>query len=422
MTDPGNDDPLKVAADATSVDEFPDYIIKRDSKGNTTWIDEQVELFDMSFLGVRFDTGHFINDELSNRLKEAQKVLYKKCLREKQQEREEKQKEQPDKPLPPITTLSEVQFRQWCWDGQEPFDANGTPSILPHGGLKDIKNPASRHSSGSAFDTNLATNPYIPTRSPTHPPQPPGFTLGGEIQPVPKGFPSDVRRFHEDNIWKPALAVFDRAHALFYGVPADLSTELKTDKAEETYRRFKSVSYAVGAYFQYAYLKGISTTLAPLSRQQFETSFISDFNDGLMNPDAPHVDGTKLFAGLNSAQRSKVLDEYYQAIVADRRTVQLAIISGNIVIGLDGSLSFPQQNQRDPCRGIFNFRQEAFVELVKTQKLRWGGAMFGDLGSGDVQHFDLDLHFVNGKKFTVSSPDHGKTFVKTEVTTSQGGK
>ena len=80
--------------------------------------------------------------------------------------------------------------------------------------------------------------------------------------------------------------------------------------------------------------------------------------------------------------------------------MQYNSVSGSVILNDDGSLGFSdgQAVQRNPQDGILNLRQEVVVELVSGQGLRWGGCMFGNDVSGDMQHFDLDGHYVGTEK------------------------
>jgi hypothetical protein len=370
--------PTGPIAQATTAPQFPLYITDKTTVGDPIqWADTTVQLYDLSFLGIHFGSG--VNDEMSNRLIEAQKTMYLQALTEKQQAD------------PSVTQVSESDFGKWCWLSQEPSDS-GAPlisAIQKHVGLKDQKHPNSRHASGSAVDVNLFCNPYIPTRS--------GQTLGGELQNFDKDFftvnPSfTARSFHEQKIWGPAFEVFDRAFKLCYGQPCDLN-------AEDMHLRFKRLSVAVQAYFLYAYPfrpGGANDNPQPKSAADFATGFGSDFDDGNFDPGAVDAAGNNLAQSMQT-NRQGTLDAFYNQIIADYTTVQRITVSGNLMIHSDLSISFPVQRQRDPCRGIFNIRKEVFVALVQGQKMRWGGCMFGARASGDTMHFDLDGHIVDGK-------------------------
>ncbi len=381
---------------ATATPVLPDYITAATPTGEIDWTDRKVLLHDMSFLGKRFGKNpdfpfHGINIDLAKRLVRAQTALYALAYQDKVDDLAANGQPPPEK-------LTEPEFRAWCWTGQQAADANFVAQVDSHVGIKDKRNPNSKHASGSALDINVTCNPYMPVRGADG-------TLGGEVHKPPQDkntkkpvFTGNVRQLHIDKIWRPAMIIYDRAQTLFEGKPADVRPDFSHANAADMYTRFRTLSYSLEAYFRLAF-NTVRSKANPLQKSfaEFKTGFLNDLQDNLIDPNALHIDGTPLVPAVSGPNPDPTLQAFYDQIVADYAFFKFPTVSGNVVIAADGSISLPPIAQRDPCNGVFNVRQEVFMEMVKVQKLRWGGAMFGP-DSGDNMHFDLNGHFIDGEQ------------------------
>ncbi|MDB5051388.1 MAG: Peptidoglycan-binding domain 1 protein [Fibrobacteres bacterium] len=381
---------------ATATAVPPAFITDLTETGEIDWTDRKVKLFDMSFLGKRFGTNkdfpaNGINKDLAQRLVRAQTALYALAYQDKVDDLAA-----AGQPAP--AALTEAEFRVWCWTGQQPGDVNQVAQVDLHVGIKDKKNPNSKHASGSALDINVFANPYMPVRDGSG-------TLGGEIHSSPKDAAKKpifdaptLRKLHEDKLWRPAMVIFDRASMLYEGVPADLHPDLNGANAADMYKRFRTASYCIESYFRFAF-NPVRSKINPLQKTfaEFKTEILNELSDGFIDPKAVHIDGTPLVPAISGPNPDPTLQAFYDQIVADYAFFKMPIVSGSVVIGADGSVSLPGNAQRDPCNAVFNVRQEVFMEMVKIQKLRWGGTMFGK-DSGDTMHFDLNGHFIDGEQ------------------------
>lgn len=379
---------------------FPKYVTELAPKGDIEFDGKKVDLFNFGFLGVDFATG--VNKDLGTRLRNANIKLYSQAFGDRMDEAIK-----AGQPIP--AELSKEEFRAWCWKGQFPANAGGVPQIRQHGGAQDRGNPSSKHSSGSAVDINYEACPWMPVRDAKG-------VHGGEMhktkdpdpddpkKKIPR-FKGDFRALYTEKLWRPAFVIFDRASALFTGKPADLNPDLAVATANaantaRTIARFGEFSYALASYFRYAFHpanSGKNPKQKPV--EEFKAALQADIQAGKVHPDALHVDGTtKLIPALQGPGADAVFQAFYDAIVADHAFMPRVITVGKLVTEADGSIVGPAAGgQRDPCNGVCNIRKEVLMELIVNQKLRWGGAMFGT-DSGDTMHFDLDGHFIDGKK------------------------
>ncbi|HKP97976.1 MAG TPA: hypothetical protein VJ385_19750 [Fibrobacteria bacterium] len=375
--------------------DFPTFVKEKKSTGTIEFQGRQVELFNFSFLGVDI-AGGGVNKDLAERLINAQTALYSLAFQDRMD-----QLAKEGKPAP--AELTKDEFKAWCWLGQEPSNG-GAPQIRQHGGFQDRGNPSSKHSSGSAIDINYEACPWTPVRDANG-------VHGGELHKTkdpnedPKKriflFKGDFRALHTDKVWKPAFVIFDRANALFQGKPADLRPELDRGKADDMYHRFRAFSYNLQTYFRYAFHPANSGR-KPLQKpfEEFKAALETDLSTGLIHDNAVHVDGTPLKPALKGPNPDATFQAFYDKIVEDHAFMPKVITVGKLTVDANGDITGPGGRQRDPCNGVFNMRKEVFMEMVVKQKLRWGGAMFGT-DSGDTMHFDLDGHFIDGKKVTV---------------------
>lgn len=440
-------DPTVNAVAATVGPQYPDWLLETKEMGEKDFKLPKdpntytVKLFGFNFLGRAFASG--VNIDLLQKLLDVQKKMYDLAKREL-----EKQED-----------LTPEEFSNWVWMGQNPvwLDRVKVKDIEGHIGYRPN---SALHSSGSAVDINVRYNPYMALRK--------GDTYGGESHPVPGSLavrkarsdpkntellasmsddelveladppkkpkdqknppPAPVKNPKIDQIkaalgraktdilkalvWKPAVEVYDRAYSLYGGTKANVADHKNKTSAEgieETVQRFQGVSFAVALYFGFAFKAAKQRSFEEFSAL-FENSF--DNEDGGIHPNATLGTGENLAAAM-AANRDRTLHALYDQIVRDRDIIRLGIVIGHVEItddGADGKASLPTKApQRDPTRGLLNLRGELIVELVRSG-LSWGGTMWeiGKDGSGDMMHFDLRGHFVDGQQVDVKKVDAKK--------------
>jgi hypothetical protein len=390
---------------------FPSYVKEFKDKGDIEFNGKAVKLVSFGFLGVDFATG--VNKDLGQRLRAANIALYGKAFGDRVDEAIK-----TGQPIP--AELTKEEFRAWCWKGQFPTTGAGVPQIRQHGGAQDRGNSSSKHSSGSAVDINYQACPWMPVRNSAT------QAHGGEFHKTkdpdpsdPTGkkkivrFKGDFRALYTEKLWKPAFEIFDRANSLFHGKDVDLTPDLdmepSTDaekvkafeaKTARTIARFGEFSYALESYFRYAFHPA-NTGKNPQRKtlEEFKSALLADIQANRIHPQALHVDKTtNLIAALQGPDADAVFQAYFDKIAEDHAFMPRVITVGKLITEADGSIIGPAPGgQRDPCDGVCNIRPEVLMELIVNQKLRWGGAMFG-IDSGDTMHFDLDGHFIDGKK------------------------
>ncbi|WP_394849744.1 hypothetical protein LZC95_20105 [Pendulispora brunnea] len=396
-----SDDAKSNAVTATVGPQYPDWLTETKEMGEKPFRKETVKLYGFNFLGRPFASG--VNDELLQRLLVVQKKMYDLAKVEL---------EKPDK------DLTQEEFTAWVWLGQNPVWLD-KGAIEAHVGFR---NGDGFHASGSAVDINLLFNPYIALRK--------GDQYGGEGHTIPdslkfrkmreldqkKELPADdndlrallvakkqVAKALEAQasrdiltrlVWKPGVDVYDRAYSLYYGTPADVKDDPKGTAIEDTVKRFQRVHFALMLYFGYVFQRTKQRTF-----DEFSALFLASYdgNNGI-HPEASGPGGKGLLSEAMAGDQDGTLHAMYDQIVRDRDNIRLVTVVGKVTItddGKDGIATLPGGTQRDPTRGIMNLRGELIVELVQTAKLRWGGVMFGAVGtygSGDMMHFDLGTH------------------------------
>lgn len=371
--------------------KVPGYVTNLNKGGEIDFRDRKVEMCNPFFLGARFKKNSKhpvagINVTLGERCKRAQIALYALAYLEVSKKATE------DGKTPPAE-LDEDAFTKWCWVGQNPFDPGATPLKIPeHSGVADRPGGNSKHASGSAMDLNVMGNPWMPVRQKNG-------ALGGEVHKEDtKAFTGNLLELHREKIWKPAMVIFDRAHRMFRGTPAELHADTTIANAESMYKRFKDLSNCLETYFRYGFH---SFPEKPASQRRkafgvFREAVLLDRAEGVLHADAQHIDGDRLLPLLDGPDADATLQALFDQIAKDYAFLPFAIVSGTLKSDAEGNLSLPSRAQRDPTAGTFNIRNEVFMELVVNQKLRWGGTMFTNNG-GDNMHFDLGTHIVDGE-------------------------
>ncbi len=420
---------------------YPNWVFTKHKKGSINWqySSVPVEVFDISFLGLKCRAGHYLNRELCNRLIKTQKNLYDICLKEKRDLVKSHLKgDVPEVQIfvaeITVPEVTEDEFRDWCWQGLKPGDknieTNRWESWLTkypynrdtvHIGFRDGN---ARHGSASAIDINVLVNPWVPLRG--------NKTKGPHLFAGEKHHDVGTVNDHKKKVWEPVYEVFDVAYSLLYG-NEELDTFPKLDEVTKinnkdkdtagmVYDRFYKWNLSIIRFFSYAFdtINGDAYLPKKVSLAEFKSRFLKDLENGQIHKDAMHVDKKRKISEVladpaTQLDKDKALEEYYNYIIKSLRPFSLATVNGSIIENngvLNGS-------GRNPLNGIFSIRKEVFIELLITGELRWGGNMFplggGSEGdgndNGDVQHFDLDFHYVNGNIY------HGENNNKLKIYT-----
>ena len=436
-------------ADATLRQQYPEYIWKwypytTDPRTGAPWVwmkdirefgytggkDEIDVLYDLNFIGFRLMPNHYVNQELATRLIKAQMKLYDLAKSSAQKEAADNARESdPNAQVPTIETLDLNKWRAWCWAGtRNVLLMTDAETATGHGGLKDtpkrgVNNKGEpvamgggngRHASGSAIDLHVPRNPYPPVRTTGSS----GVRIGGEWQTNKRFKNHSLPKEKDLEMKQRGLNVYDRACQMYTGQPADPSPDLKRANIETSFLRFHLISNSLCIYFDKVYnrsgfRKGVGSSC---SVDVFKSRINDALSENMIDADGTYFDPEPLtpdgqqFANrkfsdilsntASGSEGDQFLNYLYNRIIDDFATMQYNSVSGSVILNDDGSLGFSdgQAVQRNPQDGILNLRQEVVVELVSGQGLRWGGCMFGNDVSGDMQHFDLDGHYVGTEK------------------------
>jgi hypothetical protein len=269
----------------------------------------------------------------------------------------------------------DAELREWL----------GVTSI---GGWREQRSNNSYHCSGSAVDVSYRNQPYIVTRTET----PSGTVHGGEAG----GAGLTAQRVS-------AAEVYDRAVRFVYGQDrADVSARRPAEDGNPregtaaVYRRFRSVSDALGIYLGLAFIvrpdwvrrppvadidgatEAELLAAIPETERYPEAEGVQRVRDYILNHGA--MDGGDETYHWNWEDSFLARDYYFQ-MLRDYEHVRIPMVVGN-----------PEARPgvtRNPAYGFLQLSEDFVVAMADTGNLRWGISDLGAASSGDTHHFDL---------------------------------
>jgi hypothetical protein len=230
------------------------------------------------------------------------------------------------------------------------------------------------------------------------------YTRYGGEAPVGNAAQRRTRAAEMEVERKAATDVYDRAVAFTETTgattdvrtrrPADAGAGTPREATADVYRRFKQVSDALVAYFDFAILPGpTAVRRAPIADIDAATDadLLSAIPETERRPEAigialleTHMQNQPFVARHPSWPRTP-RQQYFQ-ILKDYEHVRIPMARRDPVAA--------PANTRNPARGFLHMPPWLVEALVDAGRLRWGIADFGEGASGDTHHFDLGHHDV----------------------------